>query len=67
MGAPILYCQLGGKEIDGPERAEALKRTFEYVAKNTYDVVFVFRVCESRGSHTYTYFVTLISGGSYLC
>lgn len=67
MGAAILYCQLGGEEIDGPERAEALKRTFEYIAEKLCDVVFVFQVCESRGSHTYTYLVTLFSDGSHLC
>ena len=66
MGAAILYCQLGG-EIAGPERAEALKRTFEYIAEKLCDVVFVFQVCESRGSHTYTYLVTLFSDGSHLC
>ena len=33
MGAAILYCQLGGEEIAGPERTEALKRTFEYIAE----------------------------------
>ena len=38
VGAAILYCQLGGKEIDGPERAEALKRTFEYIAEKLCDV-----------------------------
>ena len=52
MCAAILYYQLGGKEIDGPERAEALKRTFENIAEKLCDVVFVFQVCESRGSHT---------------
>ena len=67
MGAAILYCQLGGEEIDGPERAEALKRTFEYIAEKLCDVVFVFQVCESRGSYTYTYLVTLFSDGSHLC
>ena len=66
MGAAILYCQLGG-EIAGSERAEALKRTFEYIAEKLCDVVFVFQVCESRGSHTYSYLVTLFSDGSHLC
>ena len=65
MGKAILYCQLGG-EIAGPERAEALKRTFKYIAEKLCDVVFVFQVCESRGSHTYTYLVSLFSDGSHL-
>eukprot|EP00904_Undaria_pinnatifida_P011765 jgi/Undpi1/7719/HiC_scaffold_23.g10192.m1 len=66
-GCGILYCQLGGEEIDGPERAEALKRTFEYIAEKLCDVVFVLQVCESRGSDTYTYLVSLFSDGSHLC
>ena len=67
MGVAILYCQLGGEGIAGPERAEALKRTFEYIAEKLCDVFFVSQVCESRGSHTCTYLVTLFSDGSHLC
>ena len=59
-----MHCQLGGGEVDGPQRAAALKRTFEY---KLCHVTLVFGVDEIRNSKSYDYLVLLFSDGSYLC
>ncbi|CAB1109534.1 unnamed protein product [Ectocarpus sp. CCAP 1310/34] len=38
MTAAIMFCQMGGGEVDGPERAAALGRTFEYIEDKLCDV-----------------------------
>ncbi|CAM9763170.1 unnamed protein product [Ascophyllum nodosum] len=67
MAAAMMHCQLGGGEVDGPERAAALKRTFEYIEDKLCDVTLVFRVHEERNSQSYDYLVLLFSDGSHLC
>ena len=42
MVAAIMHCQLGGEEVDGPEHAAALKRTFEYIEDKLCDDILVF-------------------------
>ena len=51
-------------EADGPERAAALKRTFEYIEDKLCEVTLVFGVHEERNFQSYDYLVLLFSDGS---
>ena len=46
----IMHWQLGGGGVDGPDRAVALKRTFEYIEDKLCDVTLVFGVTKSATS-----------------
>ena len=67
MVAAIIHCQLKGGEVDGPERAAALKRTFEYIENKLCDVTLVFGVHEEPNSQSYDYLVLLFSDGRCQC
>ena len=66
MADAIVHCQLGEGEVDGPERAAALKRTFEYIEDKLCGVTLVFGVHEERNSQSYDYPMLLFSNGSHL-
>ncbi|CAB1104701.1 unnamed protein product [Ectocarpus sp. CCAP 1310/34] len=67
MTAAIMFCQMGGGEVDGPERAAALGRTFEYIEGKLCDVINVFGIHEQRDGKAFDYLVLLFSDGSHLC
>ncbi|CAB1105779.1 unnamed protein product [Ectocarpus sp. CCAP 1310/34] len=67
MTAAIMFCQMGGGEADGPERAAALGRTFEYIEGKLCGVIYVFRIHEQRDGKAFDYLILLFSDGSNLC
>lgn len=67
MVAAVLFCQMGGGEVDGPERAAALQRSFEYIGNKLCDVSYVFGIQEHRDKKTFDYLVLLFADGSHLC
>ena len=67
MAAARMHCKLGGEGVNGPERAAALKRTFEYMDEKVYDVTLIFGDHGGRNSKSYAYLVLLFSDGSHLC
>ncbi|CAB1120055.1 unnamed protein product [Ectocarpus sp. CCAP 1310/34] len=67
MTAAIMFCQMGGGEVDGPERAAALGHTFEYIEGKLCDVIYVFGIHEQRDGKGFDYLVLLFSDGSHLC
>ena len=67
MTAAITFCQMGGGEVDGPERAAASGRTFEYIEDKLCDAIYVFGIHEQRDDKAFDYLVLLFSDGSHLC
>lgn len=67
MAAALLHCKQGGEEINGPQSADALSHTFEYISEKLCDVIFVYQVREERDSKSFPYVVLLFSDGSHLC
>ena len=67
MTAAVMFCQMGGGELDGPERVAVLGRTFEYIDAKLCDVIYVFGVREQRDNKTFDYLVLLFLDGSHLC
>ena len=67
MSTALLFCLVGGEEIDGEERAGVLKHTFDYIENNLLDVTAVQKIDEQRDSKSYVCYVLLFADGSLLC
>lgn len=57
MNAAAMFGGIGGEGPDGPDRARALQRSFEYVEDKLLDVDAVQCVDAMRNGDTYKYYV----------